>query len=51
VACVMALLVMACHLKGERRAHDLVGSGGETLRAAFNSDVDKVRVLALVSPT
>jgi len=49
--CLMALLVMACHVKGERSEHKLVGSSGEVLRAAFNDDVGKVRVLLLVAPT
>jgi hypothetical protein len=51
VACVLAVLLIACQLKGKRSEHELVGAGGEALRAAFNGDIAKVRAVILVSPT
>ena len=47
----VAVLAIACHVKGKRSEHELVGSHGEVLRAAFNRDIDKTRLLILVAPT
>jgi hypothetical protein len=50
--CLFVGFAVSCHLdNGTRKAHQLVGANGETLRAAFNADFGKVRVLSLVSPT
>jgi hypothetical protein len=48
------LLVMfggSCRVAGKQQDHRQVGASGETLRAAFNADVGKTRVLVLLSPT
>jgi hypothetical protein len=47
VACLVA--VVAC--QGERADYDTVGSTGESLRAVFNTDTSKVRLVVLVAPT
>jgi len=48
---LLAAFSVSCHIDNTRQAHQLVGANGETLRAAFNADVGKVRILMLVSPT
>jgi len=41
----------ACQVEGTRRPYTPIGIDAEALRAAFNADAGKVRVVALVSPT
>jgi hypothetical protein len=51
-ALAFALAVTACHRHTSPAiAHKLVGEDNRELRAAFNADVDKVRVIMLVSPS
>lgn len=40
-----------CQPKGKVAAHERLDPGAAALRAAFNADAGKVRVLMLVSPT
>ena len=40
-----------CQPRGRVAAHERLDSGAAALRAAFNADAGKVRVLMLVSPT
>lgn len=51
VVAVVVLLTAGCGLSGHSRPHQQVGAAAGTIRAAFNADVDKARVVALVSPT
>ena len=49
----LALLAAAgCHRQPQPGiAHKAVGDDNQVLREAFNADVDKVRVIMLVSPS
>lgn len=47
----LATLLSACRIKGKEQHHQPIGDDASTLRAAFNADVGKVRVLMLVAPT
>ena len=53
VVSLLALLaVAACHREHVPAiAHKPVGDDNQALRAAFNADVDKTRVIMLVSPS
>ena len=51
VTALAAALVYFRGIPGQTRQHESVGARAETLRAAFNADIDEVRVIALVSPT
>jgi hypothetical protein len=53
VIVLMAMFaVAACHREhAPAIAHQTVGVDNQELRQAFNADVDKVRVLMLVSPS
>jgi hypothetical protein len=53
IIAVTALLLseMACAPSGTVQPFQVVGTTMETVRAAFNKDVGKVRVVMLVSPT
>ncbi|MEP6697724.1 MAG: hypothetical protein ABJA34_12740 [Pseudonocardiales bacterium] len=44
------LVLLGCALPGHDRPHAAVGEQAVALRDAFNADVDKVRIVALVSP-
>jgi hypothetical protein len=46
-----ALMLAACGISGQTRPHTDLGPDAAPLREAFNADVGKVRVVALVSPT
>jgi hypothetical protein len=46
-----AALAPSCKVKGERQAYSQVAADGEALRAAFNAEAGKVRVIVLVAPT
>lgn len=52
---VLALALFAaagCHRQSRPAiAHRAVGDDNQALREAFNADVDKVRVIMLVSPS
>jgi hypothetical protein len=51
-ALFLALVATACHRQSSSAiAHRLVGDDSAELRTAFNADVDKVRVIMLVSPS
>jgi hypothetical protein len=51
-ALLIALATAACHRQTPPAiAHKLVGEDNSELRLAFNADVDKVRVIMLVSPS
>lgn len=49
----LALLAVltACHRLGPERSYAVVGNSAAAVRAAFNADAGKVRVLMVVSPT
>ena len=47
----LAALVLSCKIKGERQPYAQLGPDAEALRAAFNADVGKVRLIVLVAPT
>ena len=52
VALLVAVTATACHRQtAPAIAHRLVGDDNHELRAAFLADVDKVRVIMLVSPS
>lgn len=52
VALLATLAIAACHRENTPAiAHKLVGDDNQELRRAFNADVDKVRVIMLVSPS
>jgi hypothetical protein len=57
---MLVMLLVACRSKDQpagvqaqasQSGHELVGASGEGLRAAFNADVAKLRLLILVAPT
>jgi hypothetical protein len=49
---LLGLVVLAgCRDKGPSASHAQLTDGSEPLRAAFNADVGKVRVLMLVAPS
>ena len=43
--------VTACNRAGTERSYAVVGDSVAAVRAAFNADAGKVRVLMVVSPT
>ncbi len=45
------MVLGACRAKGPALSHERLAADETNLRAAFNADVGKVRVLMLVSPT
>lgn len=47
----LAALAPSCKVKGERQAYAQVGPDAAALRAAFNAEVGKVRLVVLVAPT
>ena len=47
---VVAIMI-ACQPKGSNRPHTALDSQAQQLRAAFNADSGKVRVVMLASPT
>lgn len=53
IVSAMALFaVAACHREQTPAiAHKAVGDDNQALREAFNADIDKVRVIMLVSPS
>jgi len=52
VALLATLAFAACHRERTPAiAHQLVGADNQELRQAFNADIDKVRVIMLVSPS
>jgi hypothetical protein len=52
LACGAATLAtLACVPNGASSPHQAIGTNAEALRAAFNANVGKVRVVMLVSPT
>jgi hypothetical protein len=51
-ALLAALALTACHREHTPAIpHTAVGDDNQELRRAFNADVDKVRVIMLVSPS
>jgi hypothetical protein len=49
---LFALGFATCHRERTAPiAHQLVGEDNQALRLAFNADVDKVRVIMLLSPS
>lgn len=48
---VLAALAASCEVAGKRQPFAAIGAEAETLRAAFNADVGKVRLVVLVAPT
>jgi hypothetical protein len=44
-------MLLGCQPPGTDRPHTALGSSAEELRAAFNRDSGKVRVVMLASPT
>ncbi len=50
-AVLLILGVIACNRIGTERAYSVVGDSATAVRAAFNADAGKVRVLMVVSPT
>lgn len=51
LALVLAALAGACQLSGKPRPYEAIGKDADALRAAFNADTGKVRILMLVAPT
>ena len=51
VPLALLLVLVGCRAKGAAAPHEHLDSEAAALRAAFNADVGKVRVLMLVSPT
>ena len=57
VSAVVAALVLAvafgasCRIQGKQQPFTVMDGDGEVLRAAFNADAGKVRIVALVAPT
>jgi hypothetical protein len=51
VLAALALGGAACKIQGERRPYQPLGAGAAALRAAFNADTGKVRLIVLVAPT
>lgn len=49
-ACSIGTLA-GCSPRGPSSPHAVLGPDAEPLRAAFNRDTDKVRVVMLVAPT
>jgi hypothetical protein len=45
------LFAASCRLSGKTQSHTVLDSTSEALRAQFNADASKVRVLMLVAPT
>ena len=43
--------LIACQLAGSDRPHTALGSQAQELRAAFNADSGRVRVVMLAAPT
>jgi hypothetical protein len=50
VAAVSAVAT-SCRIQGKRAPYTAIGAEAETLRAAFNADVGRVRLVVLVAPT
>ena len=52
-AAIVATLALAssCRIQGKQQPFTLMDGDGEVLRAAFNADAGKVRIVALVAPT
>lgn len=44
-------MALACHPAGRNRPHVTLGPDAAELRATFNADTGKVRVVMLVAPT
>lgn len=51
VPAILLLVLVGCRPKGAAAPHERLDEGATALRTAFNTDVGKVRVLMLVSPT
>jgi hypothetical protein len=51
VAAALLLGLTACNGLGTEKSHSIVGDTSAALRAAFNADAGKVRVIMVVSPT
>lgn len=50
----LGLLVAAlasCRLEGKKSPYAVIGEDASALRAAFNADAGKVRLIVLVAPT
>ena len=48
---VAVALASACRIQGKQQPFTVLDGKGEALRAAFNADAGKVRLVALVAPT
>jgi hypothetical protein len=48
---ILLLVLSDCRAKGTAAPHERLDEDATVLRAAFNADVGKVRILMLVSPT
>jgi hypothetical protein len=48
---VLAGALLACQPPGQDRPHTTLGGDGAALRAAFNRDSGRVRIVMLVAPT
>ena len=53
LSAIVATLALAssCRIQGKQQPFTVMDGNGEVLRAAFNADVGKVRIVALVAPT
>jgi hypothetical protein len=47
----LAPLAGSCEIPGRRQTHASIGGDAAALRAAFNADAGKVRLIVLVAPT
>jgi hypothetical protein len=48
---LFAALAASCKVGGQAQQYESIGADAGKLRAAFNADVGKVRVLMLAAPT
>lgn len=48
---VAGLALASCKIEGKRSAYEALGPDAAALRAAFNADAGRVRLVVLVSPT
>ena len=51
VVAAVAALSASCRIEGKPQPYISIGEDADALRATFNADVGKVRLIVLVSPT
>jgi hypothetical protein len=48
---LLGAFAASCKVGGQARQYQSIGADAKTLRAAFNADAGKIRVLILAAPT